>query len=107
MTQLTEITDATLKQDMLDNDLPVLLDCWAEWCVPCKAIEPTIKEIAGSYEGRLKVCKLNVDQNMKTAAFFRITSLPTIILWKDGRVAAALTGAVHKKKIVAMIDKQL
>lgn len=107
MTQLTEITDTNLKHELINNDIPVLLDCWAEWCVPCKAIEPSIKDIADIYAGRLKVAKLNVDRNMETAAFFRITSLPTMILWKDGRVAASLTGAVHKKKIIAMIEKQL
>lgn len=107
MKKLIEVTDTNLKKELIDNDIPVLLDCWAEWCVPCKAIEPSIKKIAELYDGRLKVTKLNVDNNMKAAAFFRVTALPTIILWKDGRVAASITGAVHQKKLIAMVEKHL
>ncbi len=107
MAELSEITDANFKETFNKDGLPILLDCWAEWCVPCKAIEPSIKEIAQTYEGRLRVAKLNVDNNMRAAAFFRVTSLPTILLWKDGRVAASIVGAVHKKKIIGMLERYL
>ena len=105
--KLTEITDNNFKEEVVKCELPVLVDCWAEWCVPCKAIEPTIEEIADDYKGRLKVAKLNVEENMRQAAMLRVTSLPTILLLKQGRVVASIVGAVHKKKILAMLERYM
>ena len=105
--ELIEITDNNFKDEVVKSDLPVLLDCWAEWCVPCKALEPSIKEIANDYAGKLKVAKLNVEENMRQAAMLRVTSLPTILLLKQGRVVASIVGAVHKKKIIAMLDRYM
>ena len=105
--ELIEVTDSNFKDEVTNSDLPVLVDCWAEWCVPCKAIEPSIVEIAQDYAGRLKVVKLNVEKNMRQAAMLRVTSLPTILLLKQGRVVASIVGAVHKKKILGMLERYL
>ena len=107
MPEILEIKDSNYRDLVLNSPIPVLLDCWAEWCVPCKAIEPHIKEIAQQYDGKLRVAKLNVDQNMMTAAYFRVTSLPTVLLVKNGRVAESIVGAVPKGKLFAMVQRHV
>ncbi len=107
MAEILQIEDSNYKTLVLKSPLPVLLDCWAEWCVPCKAIEPYIKELAEKYDGRLRVAKLNVDQNFMTAAYFKITSLPTILMVKDGQVVESIVGAVPRTKLYDMVERHV
>ena len=97
------ITDATFEEEVEKSSLPVLLDCWAPWCGPCKMLEPTIDQIAEEMDGSIKVAKLNVDENPKTAAKFGIMSIPTILIFKDGKPVDALVGVQPK----AAIEKRL
>ena len=100
-------TDSTFKQDVLQSGLPVLVDFWAEWCGPCKMIAPILEEIAIEYEGRLKVVKLNVDQNPHTAARFAVRGIPTLMIFKSGLVEAQKVGAVSKALLRSFIESKL
>jgi thioredoxin 1 len=104
---IVHITDATFAQDVLNSDKPVLLDFWAEWCGPCKAIAPILEEIAGEYNGRIKVAKLNIDENPQTPPKFKIRGIPTLILFKNGTVEAQKVGAVSKSQLSAFLDSNL
>ncbi len=99
-----EITDANFEAEVLNSDNPVLLDFWADWCGPCHMIAPTIEEIAGEYDGKIKVGKLNVDANMNTAARFGIRSIPTLLVFKNGEVAAQFIGVQAKHVITEKLD---
>lgn len=99
-----EITDANFEQEVIKSELPVLLDFWAEWCGPCHMVAPTIEEIAGEYEGKVKVGKLNVDNNMNTAAKYGIRSIPTLMVFKGGEVAAQFVGVQPKNVITEKLD---
>ena len=100
-------TDANFDQDVLKSPTPVLLDYWAEWCGPCKSIAPILDEIAAEYAGRLVVAKLNIDDNADTPAKYGIRGIPTLMLFKDGNVAATKVGALAKSQLTAFIDSSL
>lgn len=101
------VTDASFKSDVLDSAVPVLVDYWAEWCGPCKMIAPILEEVAKEYHGRLKVAKLNIDENPKTPGEFGIRGIPTLILFKGGNVEATKVGALSKSQLTAFIDSNL
>ncbi len=100
-------TDATFEADVLKSIQPVLVDYWAEWCCPCKMIEPILDEVATSYEGKLQIAKMNVDENRDIPAKFGIRGIPTLMLFKDGELAATKVGAMSKSQLTAFIDQQL
>ena len=105
--QIAHINDADFDAQVLQSSEPVLVDFWAEWCGPCKAIAPVLDEIASSYAGRLKVAKVNVDHNQKTPRNYNIRGIPTLMLFKDGKVQATQIGLVNKTQLTALIDKNL
>jgi thioredoxin 1 len=100
-------TDNNFEDEVMKSDKPVLIDFWAPWCGPCKAIGPIIEELAGQFKNSVKVMKLNVDENQKTAVNFGVRSIPTLILFKNGKVADTLIGLVSKEKLEAFVKKGL
>jgi thioredoxin 1 len=101
------VTDASFKTDVLESPVPVLVDYWAEWCGPCKMIAPILDDVARDYNGRLKVAKLNIDENPKTPGEYGIRGIPTLILFKGGNVEATKVGALSKSQLTAFIDSNL
>jgi thioredoxin len=104
MAKALEVTDSTFEQEVLQATQPVLVDFWAVWCGPCKAVAPIVEELAGEYEGKLKVMKLDVDDNPRTAVAYGVQSIPTLLVFKDGKPAERIIGAVPKKAIVDKIQ---
>jgi thioredoxin 1 len=100
-------TDATFETDVLKSSQPVLVDYWAEWCGPCKMIAPILDEVATSYEGKLQIAKMNVDENRDIPAKFGIRGIPTLMIFKNGELAATKVGAMSKSQLTAFIDQQL
>ena len=100
-------TDATFEADVLKSGQPVLVDYWAEWCGPCKMIAPILDEVATSYEGKLQIAKMNVDDNRDIPAKYGIRGIPTLMIFKDGQLAATKVGAMSKMQLTAFIDQQL
>ncbi len=100
-------SDETFDQEVLKSELPVLVDFWAEWCGPCKMLAPIVDEIAKEYEGRLKVCKLDIDANPLTPPKYGIRGIPTLMLFKNGDVAATKVGAISKTQLTAFVDSNI
>jgi thioredoxin 1 len=104
---IKHVSDASFQADVLDATAPVLVDFWAEWCGPCKMIAPILDEVAGTYQGKIQVAKVNVDENRDVPAKFGIRGIPTLIMFKDGQIAATKVGALTKAQLTAFIDQQL
>ena len=100
-------TDASFDSDVLKSDKPVLVDYWAEWCGPCKMIAPILDEVSKDYDGRLQVAKMNVDENRDVPAKFGIRGIPTLMVFKNGQLAATKVGAMTKAQLSQFIDQQL
>jgi len=107
MGQETVFTDKNFEEEVIKSESPVLVDLWAEWCGPCLMIGPVIEELADEYAGKLKVGKLNVDDNQKTAAKYGIRSIPTLLFFKGGELVDQIVGAQSKAKIAEVIEKVL
>jgi len=104
---ITDVSDDSFEQEVLNAGEPVLVDYWAEWCGPCKTIAPALDEIAGEYAGKLKVVKLNIDDNPGTPPRFGIRGIPTLMLFKAGEVEATKVGALSKSQLTAFIDSSI
>ena len=101
------VTDDSFAADVLQSQQPVLVDYWAEWCGPCKMIAPILDEIAKEYAGRLKVAKLNIDDNQETPASYGVRGIPTLMIFKNGSIEATKVGALSKSQLAAFIDSHL
>ena len=101
------LTDAQFKAEVLDATVPVLVDFWATWCAPCIAMEPTLEELAAANLGKLKVVKVNIEQNQVSAQSFGVSSLPNFLLFKGGKVVGQIAGAVSKQKLAEAVQKVL
>ena len=104
---IKHVSDASFETDVLNANQPVLVDYWAEWCGPCKMIAPVLDEVAGTYQGKLQVAKMNVDENRDIPAKFGIRGIPTLMLFKGGQLAATKVGAMSNAQLTAFIDQQL
>ncbi|HEX2666841.1 MAG TPA: thioredoxin TrxA [Gammaproteobacteria bacterium] len=105
--QIVYTSDANFQKDVLSSDVPVLVDYWAEWCGPCKMIAPILDEIAGDYQGKLKIAKVNVDENQQVTQKYGIRSIPTLMIFKGGSVQAQKVGAMSKSQLAAFIETNL
>ena len=104
---IKHVSDASFDKDVLNADMPVLVDFWAEWCGPCKMIAPILDELSKTYDGRLQIAKVNVDENRDVPAKFGIRAIPTLMLFKSGQSAATKVGAVNKGQLISFIDGNL
>ncbi|AFY60730.1 MULTISPECIES: thioredoxin [Cyanophyceae] len=107
MSSAVSVTDATFKDEVLDSEVPVLVDFWAPWCGPCRMVAPVVEEIANEYDGKVKVVKVNTDENSAVASQYGIRSIPTLMIFKGGQKVDLLVGAVPKTKIEATLDQFL
>lgn len=101
------VTDDSFEEEVLNSDQPVLVDYWAEWCGPCKMIAPILEEIANEYGDKIKITKLNIDENQNTPPKYGIRGIPTLMIFKDGSVEATKVGAVSKSQLAAFIDSTI
>jgi thioredoxin 1 len=104
---LTQVTDESFDSEVLQNALPSLVDFWAAWCGPCRAIAPVVEELADQYEGKVRIVKMNVDENPRTPGKYGIRAIPTLIIFKNGQVSDQITGAVSKSRIEEALKKVL
>ncbi len=105
--KVVQLSDDAFEADVLQSSVPVLVDFWASWCAPCKAISPVVDELAEEYDGKVKIGKLNVDENPATPGQFGVRGIPTLILFKDGQVVDQVVGAVPKNQLEGLIKKAL
>lgn len=101
---IIHVSDASFEADVLQSEIPVLVDFWAEWCGPCKMIAPILDEIADEYAGKIKICKVDVDSNSETAAKFNVRGIPTLLVFKNGAVEATKVGALSKGQLTEFVD---
>jgi thioredoxin 1 len=104
---VVEAGDATFKTEVLDSQLPTLVDFWAPWCGPCRAIAPVIEELAAEFKGKLKVVKVNTDESQEVATLHNVRSIPTVLLFKGGKVVEQIVGALPKRHFVDMVQKHI
>lgn len=105
--QITHVTDQSFEPEVLKSDVPVLVDYWAEWCGPCKAVAPVLDEVAREYSGKLKIAKLNVDENQEIPKKYGIRGIPTLMLFKNGNIEATKVGALSKSQLTAFLDSNI
>ena len=103
----TTLTDATFDEEIGSSAEPILVDFWAEWCGPCKMIAPILDDVATSYAGKLRVAKINIDHNQKTPRNYNVRGIPTLMIFKDGKVQATQIGAISKTQLTQLIDKTI
>ena len=106
-TSLLHVTDKNFSVEVLNADLPVLVDFWATWCAPCRSISPIVEDLAKDFMGKVKVAKLNIDENPGTPSQYGVRGIPTLILFKGGKVVDQIVGAVPKSRLVALVEKAL
>jgi len=105
--KIINVTDLNFEQEVLSSEIPVLLDYWAEWCGPCKMIAPILNDIANEYSGKIKVAKINIDENPSTPAKFGVRGIPTLMIFKSGSIEATKVGAMSKSQLSAFIDSTI
>ena len=105
--QIVHTSDANFEQDVINSDRPVLVDYWAEWCGPCKTIAPILDEVAEEYGEKLRICKLDIDQNQETPGKYGIRGIPTLMLFKNGELEATKVGAMSKSQLAAFLDSHI
>jgi thioredoxin 1 len=101
---LLHVTDASFENDVLQSDIPALVDFWAAWCGPCKMIAPLLDEISGDYAGKIKVCKMDVDSNPETSVKFNVRGIPTLLIFKNGNIEGTKVGALSKAQLVEFVE---
>jgi thioredoxin 1 len=107
MIDISHVSDDTFEAEVINSDVPVLVDYWAEWCGPCKVIAPVLEEIASEYDGKMKICKLDIDANDQTPPKYGIRGIPTLMLFKNGAVEATKVGALSKSQLTAFLDSNI
>ncbi len=107
MIEISHVSDDTFENEVINSDVPVLVDYWAEWCGPCKVIAPVLEEIASEYDGKMKICKLDIDANEQTPPKYGIRGIPTLMLFKNGAVEATKVGALSKSQLTAFLDSNI
>lgn len=105
MVKVTHVTDESFKDEVLESSIPVIVDFWATWCAPCRIIAPIVEELANEYDGKIKVCKLDIDNNPNTAIQYGVRSIPTLLFFKDGKVVGNIIGAVGKNVILEQLNR--